>query len=294
MNELKRLSVTQTRELVTAVSRIFDIVRIVDPIVMRVIEITPEGNLVTKSENCYSVWRKDSRCENCISYKACTECRRQSKCEFIGNEVYFVTSKPFMLIDNIGMEHYFTIEIVSRISDEITLDAVGHDDFVTKVYEANRRIYLDTVTGVYNRRYFDDKIFCHNSRGDISKNVSFILINVRDFGDAGDVYGPAEGEKLLKAFSEVLCADVRDQDSVIRYSDDTFLVVLNNCTEKTAHERVKLFSDGISRIVYGNKKSAQAYIGCASANKFDESDDSIGSLITAAQEELAANKKSKK
>lgn len=55
--------------LIDQLEFVFDIVRLVDAAMTRRLSTDSNGEFVTEPYHCYTVWNKDSRCDNCISAK---------------------------------------------------------------------------------------------------------------------------------------------------------------------------------------------------------------------------------
>lgn len=89
----------------------FDIVRLVEPI-MRV-ECSVCGATVDYDEyNCYSVWTKVERCENCISAKSLQEKKNYTKFEFVDKDIYFVIAR-YLVVDDLEL----VLELVTKVKD---------------------------------------------------------------------------------------------------------------------------------------------------------------------------------
>ena len=91
---------------------IFDVVRLVDPEHRKVLALDSDGILTEKRGNCYMVWNKDTRCENCISAKAYARKTILNKIEFKDEEAYFVISK-YIEVGGRGC----MLELVTRLTD---------------------------------------------------------------------------------------------------------------------------------------------------------------------------------
>ncbi|MCL2185974.1 MAG: diguanylate cyclase [Treponema sp.] len=90
--------------------------------------------------------------------------------------------------------------------------------------------YFDSLTGIYNRRYFEEnlnKLMKLLSRsGDL---LSLMLIDIDHFKKYNDTYGHSEGDKCLITVADVLSKTLtRDTDFIARYGGEEFVVVLPN------------------------------------------------------------------
>ena len=121
--------------LIDELKLVFDIVRLVD--VTRTLEcsIDSNGEITREPYECYAVWRKDRRCENCISSKAFAKKSQMAKYEFVDNEVYYVMSK-YIEVD----EEPYALEMVTKVTDETLFDAYGKNEFVDTITNLNNPV----------------------------------------------------------------------------------------------------------------------------------------------------------
>ncbi len=105
-------------------------------------------------------------------------------------------------------------------------------DRTKELQAANERLQAlmmqDGLTGIRNRRYFDEKIQqewqrCLRS----AKSLSILLIDIDYFKDFNDQYGHLVGDECLKLVAGVIDRCVtRPSDSVARYGGEEFVVIL--------------------------------------------------------------------
>jgi len=99
-----------------------------------------------------------------------------------------------------------------------------------KIRELAEKTYHDGLTGIYNRRYFDENLdriikFLSRSGG----VISLILLDIDFFKKYNDTYGHREGDKCLKKVADALCGSLlRADDFAARYGGEEFAVVLPN------------------------------------------------------------------
>jgi diguanylate cyclase (GGDEF)-like protein len=90
------------------------------------------------------------------------------------------------------------------------------------------KIYYDALTGIYNRRYFDEnlkRIMKSLSRSE--STLGMMMIDIDFFKRYNDTYGHAEGDKCLKAIAKTISQCItRADDFVARYGGEEFVIVL--------------------------------------------------------------------
>lgn len=101
----------------------------------------------------------------------------------------------------------------------------------------------DQLTKVYSRHYLAEwQSFISNHKPDMSKAFSVVMLDVDRFKQINDYFGHLIGDQVLIEVANVLKHSVRDNDLVIRYGGDEFILILENSTESRSQiimERIK-------------------------------------------------------
>ena len=84
--------------------------------------------------------------------------------------------------------------------------------------------FRDQLTGLYNRRYFEEE----RKRLDVPRNLplSFVMIDVNGLKLANDTFGHAAGDRLLQKIAAVLQEECRTDDIIARIGGDEFALLL--------------------------------------------------------------------
>ena len=167
--------------------RIFDVVRLVDPSANAVLELDADGTLHRTGERCAAFWDTDSSCANCISSRAFAEHTTLNKLEFTRNEMYFVIAK-YVSVNGTPC----VLEMVSRLSEGRWIDANGSRFLLDRTRGEDMQLFLDPLTGVYARRYFE------TYRTHLEGMEGVALIDVNSFKHINDTCGHAAGEKQIQ------------------------------------------------------------------------------------------------
>jgi diguanylate cyclase (GGDEF)-like protein len=94
----------------------------------------------------------------------------------------------------------------------------------------------DSLTGLYNRRYFDEMIRHEWNRGLRSQQeISCILIDIDHFKKYNDHYGHQAGDKCIKTISDLLKKNFRRSGEVVaRYGGEEFIIAMADTGEEEA------------------------------------------------------------
>ena len=117
----------------------------------------------------------------------------------------------------------------------------------------NEIIFLDGLTGVYNRLYLkflQDQLYRKNGR------VSGIMIDLNGFKQINDTYGHSEGDAALIVAAELLRKSFCEYGVVTRYAGDEFVVMLNTTDELLVQS---LIEDAKKNFAEENKTSGKPY-----------------------------------
>lgn len=225
-------------DFINQMNKIFDVVRVVDPEVTSVVsadeyEQAVENSKKSEKLKCYEFWGKDKRCQNCTSYKALKTKEIQSKLEFVGGSVYQIFSKYIKLN---GKE--LVVEMVYKNKEDMLIDATGKNDLIDYVKSYNRRLYHDSLTGAYNRRYFDEVA---KHMGDIG---GVVMMDIDRFKFINDKFGHIAGDIAIKSVVASISKVIRKNDKLIRYGGDELVLIVGKIScgefEKTLRNIVEV------------------------------------------------------
>ena len=82
-----------------------------------------------------------------------------------------------------------------------------------------RLLYIDSLTRVYNRRYYDEHF------QDVNNIQAMVVIDVDNFKQINDNYGHDVGDIVLQNIAQTILSCVRKTDAVIRYGGDEFVLL---------------------------------------------------------------------
>ncbi len=130
--------------------------------------------------------------------------------------------------------------------------------------------YKDELTGLFNRRSFDDKIRLEVSRlKRFPASFSVAIVDIDHFKGVNDTYGHLVGDIVLKNVAKVLKKTCRDMDVVARYGGEEFALLLPGLSksEKQAFgERLRRAVEKSPVILNGNSIRVTVSIGMSCWN----------------------------
>ena len=217
LNDVHRYPVSDINGIMEDLRREYDLVRLVDIDECRVVEIAPDGAVCYRQE-CYGIWGRSGRCENCSSYRACRTHCTVDKHEYLGINRKDIHSVPVELVLNSGETDSFVVECVrTRGRDEQGAKAAAEKE------RPNDRS-IDVLTRLYtlDRFYHEIRLRLLEAQED---GFLLLLINVRSFRLFNQLYGIEGGNRLLVGIGEILREFCDGRTVYGRCRDDRFAVL---------------------------------------------------------------------
>jgi diguanylate cyclase (GGDEF)-like protein/PAS domain S-box-containing protein len=113
---------------------------------------------------------------------------------------------------------------VQRVNAEMRDRLVQIEKLQEELREQNVR---DPLTGLYNRRYMDERLESELVRAVRDGSfASIVMLDIDHFKDLNDTYGHKAGDEVLRAFGRLLDSQIRQYDTAFRYGGEEFLVIM--------------------------------------------------------------------
>jgi diguanylate cyclase (GGDEF)-like protein len=92
--------------------------------------------------------------------------------------------------------------------------------------ELKQRANFDSLTGLHNRRYFQDKVESLLNQLEREYEIALCLLDLDNFKQINDIFGHSQGDLLLKLVADALARETRLGDQVARLGGDEFALAL--------------------------------------------------------------------
>ena len=241
MNQNVKITRQQAEEEAKMLEKVFDVVRFLEGDFFEQMQDDPRIGVKIGMCQCYDFWKKNKPCENCTSMKAYAEKKQKTKLEFLDADVFLVISR-YLEID----DEACVMVLVKHLENDTLIDTDGRDKLVGKLKGYQDKLYIDPVTGVYNRRYFEDEI------RNMQNSAGVAMIDLDDFKLYNDIYGHDMGDQVLCIVADVIKNCIRKTDKLIRYGGDEFLLILSDMVRGTLRGKLLQIQEAIENATIPN------------------------------------------
>jgi diguanylate cyclase (GGDEF)-like protein len=184
------------------------------------------------------------------------------------------------------------IRVQERTADLATANEVLQKEIVERKRTEEalaEQAVRDSLTGLYNRRYFNQRVAEEIARADRNqKTLAILLCDLDHFKSINDTRGHQVGDEVLKTVAMGIQDATRGTDLVFRWGGDEIVVILSNTDREgvlTVSERIR---KGIRKINDQNKILSDISIGVV---LYPEHGRSVDELIRIADQALYIAKK---
>ena len=234
MNKGTAMTQQESEVMIRELSKVFDVVRLLDE------ETLETGNIKDKTDiegfpcKCYSFWKKGDNCKNCTSRDAFRKKNEQLKLEYLDSNIYQVISK-YVEIDG----KPYVMELINQMNADAVMDEDGRNELIKQLSGYNRELYTDALTGIYNRRYYEERIRNSNMSAGVA------MIDLDDFKIYNDTFGHDAGDLALTTVVGIIKDNIRRTDMLIRMGGDEFLLVMPDIAEQAFADKLNQIQEKI-------------------------------------------------
>ena len=207
---------------------------------------------------------------------------KQEKVHIALSDIMMPKMDGFELIKNIrshpSLKSVYLILITARIqeSDRVRGLDLGADDYITKPFSFSELLarvrvgsrvvqyqqhleyqtQIDSLTGLFNRRAFEEKIGEEFERATRYRHpLSLLILDIDNFKTINDTYGHHGGDTALVRIAETLREKTRRSDFPSRYGGEEFVLVLPETDQERALQVAGKIIDEIRSCTFGTSNS---------------------------------------
>ena len=254
MNKQDQMTMQEAERKMESLREVFQVVRLVDGKMLMDREKRINAGDLSETCQCYSFWKKDKECKNCSSLLALKEQTQKIKFEFLDLQVFQVISR-YVEIDG----RPYVMEMIQNLDESIQIDQEGYDKLISKLSGYNEKLYTDVLTGIYNRRFFEEKI------KNMEDEAGIAVIDLDDFKLHNDTYGHSAGDAALITTANIIKKYIRKTDILIRYGGDEFLLILPSIKKHIFEDKLKLIREKIHDTVVPKYEKMQLSVSIGGA-----------------------------
>lgn len=254
MNKQDQMTMQEAERKMESLREVFQVVRLVDGKMLMDREKRINAGDLSETCQCYSFWKKDKECENCSSLLALKEQTQKIKFEFLDLQVFQMISR-YVEIDG----RPYVMEMIQNLDESIQIDQEGYDKLISKLSGYNEKLYTDVMTGIYNRRFFEEKI------KNMEDEAGIAVIDLDDFKLHNDTYGHSAGDAALITTANIIKKYIRKTDILIRYGGDEFLLILPSIKKHIFEDKLKLIREKIHDTIVPKYEKMQLSVSIGGA-----------------------------
>ena len=131
-----------------------------------------------------------------------------------------------------------------RLLEQVALQIATPIENSQLYAKAEQRARVDELTGLFNRRHFEERMKEELSRhGRHGTAFSVFILDLDGFKTYNDIYGHPSGDVLLEQVAKMIKGSIRNADQAFRYGGDEFIIILPDTNVNDAHvvaERVRI------------------------------------------------------
>ena len=170
-----------------------------------------------------------------------------------------------LLSDNASLE-----SLVEKRTEELE---ELNSKLAQKVKQAEHNASYDVLTGVYNRRMFEEMFSKEMSRAKrYSHPLSVILLDIDKFKLFNDKYGHKRGDEILCGISDILRRNLRVSDTLARWGGEEFIILLPNISISQAREKAEHIRNDIEKTSFSGALQLTCSFGITSYIDGESSD----------------------
>jgi diguanylate cyclase len=135
-------------------------------------------------------------------------------------------------------------QVLDGLKERLVATRGEADQLRSELDRVREQVLLDGLTGLVNRRGFDEKLA---GLAVAEGSLCLVMLDVDHFKQINDSYGHVFGDRVLRAIGEVLKSAVKGRDVVARYGGEEFAVLLPETRVDGAHSVAEQLRSQVER-----------------------------------------------
>jgi diguanylate cyclase (GGDEF)-like protein len=155
--------------------------------------------------------------------------------------VLTMNDRHLPVLENDDMSASYLHPFVQDALNKLAFAHIRLQEQQARITLLEQLVYRDDLTGLLNKRAFDDVVnreFDRCRRGH-SQGGLLVMIDLDNFKNINDTYGHGAGDACLKAVGRALLAGIRSMDAAARLGGDEFALLLSNADKSEAVNRIQ-------------------------------------------------------
>ena len=210
----------EANSFIEETKKAFDVVRVVNASIAKPVDFAGCSKGMEGESCCFALWNRTERCENCITAKALAEKARVMKFEVLEDDFFFVVAN-YSEIDG----KPYVIEVGVKLTEDLMLTGFGSGAIQNSINNYNHKMYRDTLTGVYNRQYYEEQVAARPVTG-------VAMLDMDSLKAINDSYGHNAGDLALQHLMSCVMENTTGKEKVVRFGGDEFVIAFENVSEK--------------------------------------------------------------
>ncbi|MFZ5946128.1 MAG: GGDEF domain-containing protein [Bacillota bacterium] len=161
---------------------------------------------------------------------------------------------------------------------------VGYISLKENNKDLKNQAYLDKLTGLLNRRKFDEDA----RKITTEDNYAVIFIDIDNFRDFNNKYAHRIGDQVLIKVAQLIKNSLRPQDCVYRYGGEEIVILLKGCNKESAYMIGERVRKDISNLDNSPYPQITVSLGISS---YPEDGNNVQDILTKSDEALLSAKR---
>ncbi|MGQ9817750.1 MAG: diguanylate cyclase [bacterium] len=146
---------------------------------------------------------------------------------------------------------------IERVSSDDMLEILKNHPYVFAEHllkpncfysRVKHRIWLDPLTGIFNRRYFENQLSKELQRASRYEHpLAILFLDIDKFKKVNDEFGHQVGDEVLLELAQILERNLRSVDVIARYGGDEFIILLPETKKESAYKTANRILYAIQR-----------------------------------------------